>query len=87
VAAAFLDYERAQAKARKQSGVNLPENFPEGGEARDKAGERMGICGRTVEDAPQRRRTCADDLTAPTTQKKRSSVDSGGPVCFLCEVA
>lgn len=51
VAAAFLDYERTASKKRQACGTGgnlLPENFPEAGEARDKAGERMGVSGRTV---------------------------------------
>lgn len=55
IAAGFLEYEREQAKMR-QAAVGgsrpgaLPETFPEPGEARDKAGERMHVSGRTVDD-------------------------------------
>lgn len=47
VAAAFLEYERATAKKRAGIRTDLRENLPAGddeGRARDKAGERMGVC-------------------------------------------
>jgi len=55
----FLEYERELAKARQLSTLNkgdspVPENLPERaerGESRDKAGERMGVSGRSVGDA------------------------------------
>lgn len=56
VAAGFLEYERAQAKKR-QAALNgrseLVENLPQAdaGKARDKAGARMGVSGRTVDVA------------------------------------
>ena len=59
VAAGFLEYERAQAKARlsasggdRRSGKeNLPDPIQSAGQARDKAGARMGVSGRTVDVA------------------------------------
>ena len=53
VAAAFLDYEREQAKGRMLAGVNLPVNLREGsnGEASAKAGARLGVSGSNVERA------------------------------------
>ena len=59
VAAGFLEYERAQAKARlsasggdRRSGKeNLPDPIKSAGQARDKAGARMGVSGRTVDVA------------------------------------
>jgi hypothetical protein len=57
IAAGFLEYEREQAKARlaTSTGGADPrpmENFPqaESGAARDKAGERMHVSGRIVEN-------------------------------------
>lgn len=60
IAAGFLEYEKAQAR-RRQADLNgktktvLVEDFPpataDGGKARDKAGERMQVSGRTVDDA------------------------------------
>jgi len=51
IAAGFLAYEKAQAKARQlasqnnNAGRSVPEKFPEQahGDARDKAGERMHV--------------------------------------------
>lgn len=55
VAAGFLEYEREQARKRMESGVNQHspvENLPQGsGKARDKAGSRMGVSGKSVTDA------------------------------------
>jgi len=59
IAVGFLEYERELAKARQIAlagtrSTDLPENLPEGqptGESRDKAGERMGVSGRSVGDA------------------------------------
>ena len=59
IAAGFLEYEREQARARQALGSTAPgktlvETFPQAddaGKARDKAGERMHVSGRTVDDA------------------------------------
>lgn len=58
VAAAFMDYERGEAKMRKAHGATAPgktllANLPEAsnGTAREKAGERLGVSGRCVADA------------------------------------
>lgn len=54
IAAGFLAYEQAEAKKRSGTRTDLPANLPGGyspGQARDKAGERMHVCGRTVDDA------------------------------------
>lgn len=60
IAAGFLEYERAEARKRKVALSGRPadevvENFPQppsdAGKARDKAGERMQVSGRTVDDA------------------------------------
>ena len=53
IAAGFLEYEREQARARQGARTDLVETFPpsEEGKARDKAGERMHVSGRTVDDA------------------------------------
>ena len=56
IAAGFREYERARAHER-QSALNgksqLPENLPEAttGDARDVAGARMGVSGKTVDTA------------------------------------
>jgi len=60
IAAGFLEYEQERAETRQIAAQNnnagraVPENFPEleaTGEARDKAGERMHVSGRSVTDA------------------------------------
>lgn len=58
VAAGFLEYEREQARKRQSHGETGPgktlvEDFPPAlnGKARDKAGERMGVSGKSVTDA------------------------------------
>jgi len=59
IAVGFLEYERELAKARQLSTLNKGDspvmaNFPqreEQGKSRDKAGERMGVSGRSVGDA------------------------------------
>lgn len=59
IAVGFLQYEQEQAKARQVALAgsrksDLVENFPQGsdaGKSRDKAGERMGVSGRSVADA------------------------------------
>jgi hypothetical protein len=54
IAAGFLEYEKAQAKKRSGTRTDLCENFHTGskvGRASDKAGERMHVGGRTVDDA------------------------------------
>jgi hypothetical protein len=55
IAVGFLEYEQAQAKSRMIVGgkVKGKENFPDPidrGQSRDKAGERMGVSGRSVSD-------------------------------------
>ncbi len=58
IAAGFLAYEQAEAKKRMAAGggdtragkANLPDPLTVG-QARDKAGERMHVGGRTVDDA------------------------------------
>lgn len=56
VAASFMEYETMQAKKRQacgQGGVLLKELVPgaTNAQARDKAGERLGVSGRYVGDA------------------------------------
>lgn len=57
IAAGFLAYEQEKAKRRQLAAQNnnaakaVQENFPELGQARDKAGERMQVSGRTVDEA------------------------------------
>lgn len=54
IAAGFLEYEREQAKKRAGTRTDLCETFHTGsetGRASDKAGERMHVSGRTVDDA------------------------------------
>jgi protein gp37/ParB-like chromosome segregation protein Spo0J len=48
----LLDIERERAKRRKEAGINLRENFPEGnGRSRDIVGAKLGISGKGVEQA------------------------------------
>ena len=53
IAAGFLEYEKAQAKSRQGSRKDIVETFPlsDEGKSRDKAGERMHVSGRSVDDA------------------------------------
>ena len=59
IAAGFLGYEQALAKARMVAGAQQKgvENFPhpteEQGKSRDKAGDRMGVSGRSVTSAKE----------------------------------
>ena len=49
----WSEYEKVEAKERQkggQGGVLLPETFPEAkGDSRDKAGERVGVSGKSIE--------------------------------------
>jgi hypothetical protein len=59
IAAGFLTYEKEQARLRlsasggdRKSGVEtFPDPIADAGRARDKAGERMHVSGRTVDEA------------------------------------
>lgn len=54
IAAGFLAYEQAEAKKRSGTRTDLRANLPGGPDlcrAREKAGERMHVGGRTVDDA------------------------------------
>jgi hypothetical protein len=51
IAAGFLAYEKDQARLRQGARTDIKETFPESGQARDKAGERMHVSGRTVDEA------------------------------------
>lgn len=53
-AARLKDYYAGKAKERMLAGRkidNPPENFPEGGDARDQAAAKFGISGKSVDDA------------------------------------
>lgn len=70
IAAGFLAYEREQARKRqvelgRSHGSTLMGDFPEGvGTARDKAGERMGVDGKTVTDAAKVLTTAVPEVIA-----------------------
>lgn len=52
IAAGFLEYEREQARKRQGARTDIKENFPEcSAQARDKAGARVHVSGRMVDDA------------------------------------
>lgn len=53
VAASFMEYETMEAKKRQGSRNDIKEPIPEcsNAQARDKAGERLGVSGRYVGDA------------------------------------
>ena len=76
-----MDYERGLARNRQacgQGGKLLPANFPEAttGEARDKAGERLGVSGRCVGDAER--------MTEKTRRDGRVFYSSGDVVRYPC---
>lgn len=70
IAAGFLEYERLQARNRQKSSLKqgdhspVPVNLPERdkGEARDKAGARVGIGGKQVSDAANVIKTAAPEV-------------------------
>jgi hypothetical protein len=78
IAAGFLEYERGQAKGRmKEAGAvggrakgveDFPPPFIDHGKARDKAGARMHVSGRTVDDAEK----VMENATPEVLEKVRS---------------
>jgi osmotically-inducible protein OsmY len=84
IAAGFLEYEREQARKRHkggQGGVLLQGDSPEAnGQARDKAGARVGVGGKQVSDA-------AKPLASPLAKGSETlslsrSKPNGNPVGF-----
>ena len=84
IAVGFLEYEQEQAKARqlatlKQGDAPVQAHLPEReskGQARDKAGERMGVGGRNV-----------DHAVSTESRRAVSSEESSSARLTVCRVA